>query len=308
MKSPWQQFWHPKYWPIFPLFVILRLIAYLPYKTQMQCGKFVGELIRQFASQARHTTEVNIRLCFPGLSPAQQAQLVQESFQSLGMSLFETAMAWFAKDEQLPPITIYGLEKWQHYHNEKMGVLFISAHLGSFELIGRLIKKKIPITAVYRPQKLKLLDAFTYFYRAQFMHKLIARDNLRELIRALKNGESVWYTPDVDAGRQNSVFVPFFNIPAATITTSSRLIAHNASKALGLFFYRRADLSGYDFFIEDTLGDFPSEDLAQDASQVNRMIENAIRKHPEQYLWQYKRFKTRPPGEARFYGHQNHQD
>ena len=301
MKSPWRQLWHPKYWIFAPLLGLLYAITHLPYRTQMRIGKALGKFLLVFNKKSRHTTQINLELCFPELTPEARTQLLRDTYASMGMSIMETAMAWFAKDSQLPPITYVGFERWQQFHKEGQGILFVSAHLSCLEIIGRLIKDKLIITSIYRPQKIQLLDIFAKFYRAKFMAKIVAREQLRELMRGLTQDESVWYTPDVDAGIKNSIFVPFFNIPTATITTPPRLAARTNALTMTLFMYRKKDLSGYEIHLSEPLENFPSGDDEQDMARINQLIEAAIRVHPEQYLWQYKRFKTRPPGEKRFY-------
>ena len=111
----------------------------------------------------------------------------------------------------------------------------------------------------------------------------------------------MWYTPDIDAGRRNSVFAPFFGIPTATLTTTSRLAARTDAIVLPTFFYRNANGQGYRVVFKAPLENFPSGNDEIDAIHLNAAIEQAVRIAPTQYLWQYKRFKTRPAGEKRFY-------
>jgi KDO2-lipid IV(A) lauroyltransferase len=267
----------------------------------MQCklGKALGRLLFTFDRKGKHTAHINLKLCFPELTPTERKILLKKNYAAVGISVIETAIAWFGENDQLPPCEIIGLEHWQALHAQGRGVLLISAHLSCLEIAGRLISSQMKVDAVYRPQKLNILDAFARFYRSKFYPKIIERHDLRTLIRSLKAGEAVWYTPDVDAGLKNSVFVPFFGISAATITTSSRLAKLGNAACLTAFFYRED--AGYKIIFSAPLDNFPSGDDIADATKINHLIETAIRKKPEQYLWQYKRFKTRPPGETRYY-------
>jgi len=154
---------------------------------------------------------------------------------------------------------------------------------------------------MYRPAKNKVFDALAYHYRKNLYAKIIARHDLRGMLTWLKANQVIWYTPDVDAGTKNSVFVPFFGVPAASITATTRLADMTQAAVMPIFFYRRDDFSGYDICIEPMLENFPSGNIEHDTLRINQIIETAVRKKPEEYLWQYKRFKTRPNNEKRFY-------
>jgi KDO2-lipid IV(A) lauroyltransferase len=294
MKSPWSLLWQPKNWLFGIILIPLRLIVFLPYRRQMQFGKKLGNVLCCIYHKKRQNAAVNLALCFPNLSKAQRHTLLKKCYESVGMGFIETALAWFGQSQQIPPLTIHGLEHWQACHTANQPILLLSAHFTCLELAGRLVAQHLPLKIVYSPQKIKLFDHFVQYYRQKFYTDTISRHNLRKVIRCLKAGDTIWYTPDIDAGLVNSVFAPFFGNPAATITTTARLAQATGAACLPCFFYRKKDLSGYELFLGAPLADYPSGDDLKDATQMNQLIEQAILKAPEQYLWQYKRFKTRP--------------
>lgn len=301
-QSPWRLLLFPRYWLFAPFLIFLRLIVYLPYKFLMTLGRLLGQVLLIIDRKGRHTAQVNLRLCFPEYSSEKHQQLLKKSYESIGQSIIETALAWFASNKKLQKLLhVHGAENLRAAQQGGKGVMLVSAHLACLEIAGRIYSQQQELAVVYRDQKLSLLDAFAKYYRYKCYHRIIVREDLRTMLRALNGGEVVWYTPDVDAGRRNSVFAPFFGISTASITATSRLAKHTGIKLVPTFFYRRKDNAGYDFYLEPALENYPSDDPVQDATLVNQVIEKAIRQAPEQYLWQYKRFKTRPEGEKRFY-------
>lgn len=303
MKSPWALLWQPKNWLPGIILTAAYLVTKLPYRCQMQLGKGLGLLLFycNLNRRGKNAARINLALCFPHLSETKRRILLKKNCIHVGMGLIETALAWFGSSKKLPPLTIHGLEHWQACHAAHQPVLLLSAHFTCLEIVGRLTAKQLPLTIVYRPQKIKFFDYLAQYYRQKIYTRIVARNNLRQVIHCLKSGSTLWYTPDIDAGYHNSVFVPFFDIPTATITTPARLTQLTDAKCLGCFFYRKKDLSGYEMFLTPPLQNFPSDNEVTDATQVNQLIEQAIKKSPAQYLWQYKRFKTRPNNEPDIY-------
>ena len=131
--------------------------------------------------------------------------------------------------------------------------------------------------------------------------ELIERRDFRAFLRSLRRNIPVWYASDQDYGAKHSVFAPFFGVPAATVTALSKLQRIHKPIVLLGGYYRKPDYSGYDFVLTPMPESFPSGDEKADAILMNRFLEDSIRRSPEQYLWQHRRFKTRPKGEARPY-------
>lgn len=293
----------PRYWPFWILVGILRLAIKLPFPVLIYCGKGLGRLLACLPMKSRRTAETNLQLCFPELSPAIRKKLLIENFQSLGISVFETALGWWATDKQLLSIshTVIGMEHIHKALKQGKGIMLCSPHFTTLELTGRMFTHSIPYSVMYRPQKLAFIEYLTKTAMDRNYQNVIARQDIRGMLRALKKNEAIFYATDVDAGIKNSVFAPFFGVQTASITATSRYAELTGAAVIPVFFYRRKDATGYDIIVEPQIENFPSGDLVQDASCINLMLEKAIRIAPEQYLWQYKRFKTRPNGEKRFY-------
>jgi KDO2-lipid IV(A) lauroyltransferase len=155
---------------------------------------------------------------------------------------------------------------------------------------------------MYRPHKLRILNFFVERNMKKHYENAIPRYNMLRMVKTLKNKRAVWYSTDVNAGRKHSVFAPFFGVQAATTKAPVRLTKLTGCKVLTLKHFRRKDGKGYVAEVSDPLDNFPSGDAQADAARINAITEAAIRECPEQYLWQYKRFKTRPnKSDKKFY-------
>lgn len=288
---------HPRYWPVWLGLALGWLLAQAPYSLQMACGKLLGRLAWHFAARRRHIAETNIRLCFPGLSPAEQQQLVKDHFNSLGQGIVETAMSWWTPASRLKPLAhIEGLEHLDRALEQGKGVILLSAHFVNLEIGGRLLALHRPFHVLYREHKNPAFESVMRKAREHHFEKAISRDDMRGMIRSLKQNMPVWYAPDQNYGRENSVFVQFFGQTAATITATSRLARMTGAQVVPFFQYRRTEGDGYQLQLLPALQDFPTDDEAADSQRINDLIESLVRQHPEQYLWVHRRFKTQPQG------------
>ncbi|OGT46449.1 MAG: hypothetical protein A3E83_00885 [Gammaproteobacteria bacterium RIFCSPHIGHO2_12_FULL_41_20] len=294
--------WMPVYWPIWFFLGILWLITRLPYNMQLSIGKNIGQFLYFLPSKLRSTATVNIRLCFPSLTAEQQQQLIKKNFDSLGIGVIETAMAWWLPDAKLQSLLhISGIEHAEQALAQNKGVILLSPHFTCLEMMGRLIGMRYQFTAMYRPHKSPIINHIQSRFRQRYGINYIPRHKMRLLLHALTKNQPIWYAYDVDGGRQRSVFAPFFNIPTASLTAVSRITKSTGALVVPIHFYRRDDNTGYQIQFSPALEQFPSSDWVKDATRLNAALEKAIRNTPEQYIWQYKRFKTRPLGEARVY-------
>ena len=296
--------YHPRYWPSWIGVGAMRVLAALPNRLQLRLGRWAGFLLRALHTKRRATVTTNLALCFPELSPQERDALAARCFESLGMALCETAMAWWAPDPRSRcACRIVGLEHIRAALGKGCGVLLCSAHLHTAELAGRFMAFEQPITIVFRPQNDRVIEAAAQRRRASYYANMIHYRDMRGIVKALKRNEVVWYAPDIDAGTKRSSFAPFFGLPAASLTATTRLARLTGAPVVPCFYFRRPDGTAYDILVDPALDDFPTGDPAADTARINRLIEAAVRRCPEQYLWQHRRFKTRPAGEAPVYGH-----
>ncbi len=291
-----------RYWPIWILAGIIWLLIHLPYKFQLKIGKFMGLLAMRFATRERKITEINLSRCFPDLSESDRQKLCRESFIAMGIGAIETAFGWWGSEKRLIKLLhIDGLEYVENTLKNNQGILIFTPHYSSLHIVGRLINFHHPFSCMFFPPKNIVFREISRRAMNRYYQQAIPRDDARSLIKALKNKAAILYTPDTDAGLKNSIFAPFFNISTASVTATSRFAQISHCAVMPATYYRRDDGKGYDVKFYPPLDNYPSGDLYNDAALINQWIEKFVREHPEQYLWQYKRFKTRPPGEKKFY-------
>jgi len=284
----------PKYWPVWLGVLFIKLATLLPYKAQLVIGRNIGLFLHKVARQRRHIVEVNIGLCFPEKNGQERAALVRQTFIDNGIGLMETMIAWFRpRDYLLDRTEFRGLEKITEAQAQGRGVLLLGGHYSILDLSGALITNHIDAYVSYRPQDNPAMNFIVQRGRERLYLDCFTRKDIRGFIRVLKNGGILWYAQDQDFGRRNSIFVNFFGIPTATITATSRIAKAGNAVVLPMTYFRKEDHSGYEITVHDALP-IPSGDDAADAQMANDFLEEQIRKHPSQYLWLHKRFKTRP--------------
>lgn len=297
-----RRFLHPRYWLIWLGVGLMVLLTILPHRLQIMIGSALGKLGIVFGKRRRRVVEVNIRLCFPDLDADAQKHLVRRVFRSTGISLIETARVWFWSAGPLTDrVTVHGLEHLAQASAQGKGVILLGAHYSTLDYCGAALSQFIGVDVIYRPNKNPLLDTLMTRGRVKNFPNSIERGDIRAVLQNLRKGHTVWYGPDQDFGRKNAVFAPFFGVPAATITATSRIAKISGSPIVFLRHYRRADDDHYDIYLSEPINDFPGVSPDADAARVNQLIEDAVRPYPEQYWWVHRRFKTRPEGEPRLY-------
>lgn len=278
------------------------VVAWLPWSLKLGIGKALGLLAWRFVKRRRQITATNIALCFPEKNAEQQRQLVKETFIANGIGLVETATGWCRHPESLRHRVAYnGQEHLIRAKAQGKGVLVVGIHFSTLDLGGALQTLFTPADVVYRPHNNPLFERFMTRARSRLFGQAIDRHDLRGVIRRIKAGHIVWYSPDQDFGRDVSVFAPLFGQQAATIRLTGKIARMTGAPVVPIMFHRNPDNRSYTIECLPAFDNFPSGDDVADATRVNEFIERAIRKHPEQYLWLHRRFKTRPEGEVGFY-------
>ncbi len=294
----------PAYWPAWLGVALLRLLAVVPYGGMLKASRFLGNTFYSLTKRRRHVIETNIRLCFPELSPQQQQQLARQAFVSSIMAIFEGAMAWWGKREKIRQLhRIQGLEHLQQAKAKGKGVILLVSHFTNMELAAVLVHQYIPdMKIVYKRSTNALIEHFIRTKRLQrSCDDLIKHKSVRDIVRALKKGETVWYAPDQDFGTKDSIFAPFMGMQTSTLLSTQRLAKMTGAPVVPFYVARLEGKAGYEIRISPPLADFPSDDELHDATLINQAIEKQIQQNPEQYLWAHRRFKTRPPGEKDVY-------
>ena len=293
----------PRHWPAWIGIGLIWLVARVPYRVLLGVGHFVGWLAaRLIGRDRRGSATTNIALCFPELDADERARMLEANLRDSGVMLIEFALAWMGSEQAIAkiPVTIEGMEHLEAAHKAKRGVLLVGAHFSHLELCARLVSQRLRIAGMYRVHEDAAFEWAIKRARLKYASAMFTKDELRQTVRWLKAGGTIWYAPDQDMRGKDAVFAPFFGVPAATITATHHL-ARLSGAVVVPFFHRRLDDGGYAIRLEAPLADFPGTDVIADTARVNSAIERMVREAPTQYLWMHKRFKTRPPGEASVY-------
>lgn len=281
---------------------VIWLLHWLPLPLLAALGRATGLLLYLLAGERRRVVLTNFRLCFPELAEDERKRLARKHFAAFTRSLLEHGILWWGSRERvLDMVRIEGLEHWQTVANRP--VIFLAPHFVGLDMGGIRIGAEYRVVSVYSKQKNPAFDAVLYHGRTRFvMPDLYSRqDGIRPVAKAIKKGLPFYYLPDMDFGERDSIFVPFFGVPAATITGLSRIAALTGAVVVPAVTTQRPGGQGYVLRFHPAWENFPSGDLAADTRRMNAFIEDRVREMPEQYYWLHKRFKTRPAGEARFY-------
>ena len=279
----------------------MRLSIYLPAKMQLWAGKILSLLMMPFMTARKKIARRNLGLCFPELSEQQQQELLKDNFRTMGMMLIETALSWWASDASLQKRVRYeGLEHLDAALAKGKGVILLTGHFTSMELGGRLIMLKTPCYVMFRELNNPLFNAVMMQSRTHHSEGIVLRDDPRSMVRALRKNKVVWYAPDQDFGPKLSLFARFFGVQAATVPATARIVKMSGAAVIP-FVPRREKDGSYTLSLGEPLQDYPTGDDQADAQKVNDLIEQEVRKSPEQYLWVHRRFKTQPEGKGLLY-------
>ncbi len=286
---PWRSLL-PKYWPAWVGLGLLRFLARLRYPTLLRIGAALGGALGHLPSPQRRVVRRNLALCLPELDAQTRETIVAQHFREAGISLGETALAWFAPPSRLLALVRFdGLAELDRWQSAGRGVILLAAHFTTLELGARFVTAARRVHAVYKPSSNLLVDAA--FRRYRMSAGMVASDDIRTMVRVLRAGGAVWYAPDQAFRAKGALMVPFFDVPAASNPATSRLARMTDAVVLPYFVERLPGDDGYVVRIGAALEDFPSDDAVADTLRHHRLIEAEARRIPVQYLWLHKRFK-----------------
>ncbi len=285
---------------------LLWALHWLPLPLLARIGEGLGLTLQRLARRRRHIVEVNLDLCFPALSEAERARLASAHFRALGRSLIERGIAWWASPARLARlvrVSAAELDSVRAFQAEGRPVVLLAPHFVGLDVGGTRMAMELDSVSIYARQKNPVADRWLYHGRTRFGdQQLLSRsDGARATVKAMKSGRVFYYLPDMDYGRRDSIFVPFFGVPAATITGLSRLTRLAGAVVVPCVTRMLPDRSGYRVELGPAWTDFPSDDIVADTVRMNTWLETVIETMPEQYYWVHRRFKTRPEGEPGVY-------
>jgi len=282
------------------ILALMWLLHWLPLPLLAALGRGLGLALYLLVPERRHVTLTNLGLCFPHLSAAEKSALARRHFMAFGRSILELGLWWWATPARIRRLVrVDGGEKLAAYKDKP--VILLVPHFVGIDAGWIRLALEQGLVAIYTRQKNRVFETAMNDGRLRFGNCALAsrQEGTRKALKAMKGGRFFHYSPDMDYGPKESVFVPFFGVQTATITGLARLARLTGATVIPVV--TRMESGGYVATVGEPWTDFPGADDMADAQRLNAFIEAEVLKSPEQYYWLHKRFKTRPPGEKGVY-------
>lgn len=286
------------------LLALMWCLHWLPLPILGRIGVGVGSLLFVFMRKRRHITLTNLQLCMPHLTRAARLHLARSHFQYFARSVLERSILWWASPARLTRlIQIVSQIPIKNMINRP--TIFLCPHFVCLEVAGVAITMQAPACSIYTKQRNKIFDAALRKGRLRFTpdeSNLLSREaGVKPIIRAMKSGRAFLMLPDMDFGVRDSIFTPFFGIPAATLTSPARLVAATGGQIIPVVTRFLPNYQGWQVIFYPPWENYPGSDINAATLHMNAFIEERVLESPAEYFWSHKRFKTRPDGERNFY-------
>ena len=283
------------------VFFIMWLLHGLPLPVLARLGNGLGILLYRFGRERREVAHINLHLCFPELSEHERDSLVRRNFQAFGRSFIERGILWWSSASRIEKLVqVVGLE---HYQNAvaQGPVILLVPHFVALDVGWSWLTQHGNLVSMYSNQKNRVFHDQLLRGRLRFgqSQQYSRQQGLRPVNKAMRERLPVYYLPDQDLTARDALFIPFFGVPAATLTTVPRLAKTTGARVVPCIARMLPHAAGYEIRFYPAWDNYPTGNLEADTRRVNEFIEQRVREIPEQYFWLHKRFKTRPEGEER---------
>jgi len=281
---------------------LITLMSRLPLSLARGVGAVVGQIAWLAKTRESQTTITNLSNCFPQLSEKDINALAGKSMRHWGMTICETPVIWRRGKDSLKLIKhIEGREQIDQAIAQGKGVIIVSPHLGNWELVGYWAGTLGSITTLYQPPRRFDVDDLLQEVRAKTGATLVPTNarGVASLIKALKRGELIGVLPDMEPDTNGGIFAPFFGIPALTMTLIHNLVQRSGA-AVFIGFAQRIP-KGFNIIFVEPGAEINNDDPQVSVTELNQTVEKLVNMAPEQYQWEYKRFKRRPDGMEKLY-------
>jgi KDO2-lipid IV(A) lauroyltransferase len=283
------------------LVLMMWLMHFLPLPVLGRLGEAVGSLMFAAIPKRRRIALANLRLCMPELSERERTKLAHRHFQAYARSIFERSLLWWASPARVsrliriePAVPQAAMESGP--------TILLCPHFVCLDVAG-VASRVIPVSTIYVPQKNKVFDDLLRRGRERWgpVRLITRKEGIKPILRALRDGLPYFMLPDMDFGEKDAAFVPFFGVPAATLTALPRLAASTGAKVIPVVATYLPNYQGWRVVFYPAWEHYPGDDMVEATRRMNAFIEERVREAPAEYFWTHKRFKTRPPGEASLY-------
>ena len=281
------------------VFAFMWLVRLLPLSVLSRVGGMTGSILFWLIPERRKVTRINLAKCFPDKSAGERETLARAHFRAFTRAFVEQGILWWSAKKRIRELV--ALEGLENLKGHARTIVF-APHFVGFEATLARLALDFPVSMMYSRQKDPLFEARLYKGRTRFGGVMLPRQaGIKSGIEIIESGTLYYYLPDLDFGPNRSVFVPFFGVPAATVTGLAYIARTTGAAVVPCVTRMLPGGGGYVARLYPAWSDFPSGDDHADARRMMAFIEERVLEMPEQYFWLHKRFKTRPEGEARFY-------
>lgn len=285
--------------------LVLRLSAHLPLPLLHGIGAGIGRVLLYMDNRTVRDSEVNIALCFPELSARARRRLLRRSLQETGKTVLESGALWLRSGVRTLRLirAVDGEELVVSALRKGRGVILVTPHLGAWEAAGLYCASRYNITCLYRPLRVSGLEQLVQRARSRLGGSYVPANarGIRLLYQTLGRGGAVAMLPDQEPQAGTGVFAPFFGIPAYSMVLLARLAAKSRAPVIFTWCERLPLGRGYRLHFREPPAAIGTQQLEEAVTATNLAVEQCVRECPAQYQWNYRRFRTRPPGEESFY-------
>jgi KDO2-lipid IV(A) lauroyltransferase len=283
------------------LIAVARILSRWPRSRMLKMARCFGLMVYALVARRRRVALTNLAIAFPELSLAQHRAIARQHMKAFIVSLVDRFSLWEGPIDDLDRMIRVSGWSYVDAARESGPVIVLAPHFLGLDAGGLYLSSKLPVVSVYAQQKSQTLTEAMTSGRARFPDTslVLRNEGLRAVLRHLKQGKVLYLLPDMDLGARDAVFVPFFGLDAATVTTLSRLARMTGAQVLPTVTRLQAD--HYHFEIFPAWTDLGALTPEASARRMNAFIEARVREDPHQYLWTHRRYKTRPPGEQPVY-------
>ena len=271
---------------------ILTFFSILPLRLNHLIGSLIGHYLYFTKSDSKEVVSKNIEICFPQLDKYEQQILIKKSLIETGKGLSESGFVWLRSfDDNAKHVTkTTGLE----HLNSPDPIILLVPHFGCWEITGRVLSIDTPVTFLYKPLRKASQEALLIKNRQKQSLSMATADKkgVIKLQRAIKNKELIGILPDQDPGEEGGVLAPFFGTNARSMTLLVKLARKNNAKVLLTWALRLPKGAGFEIHLEPVNILSEQGTVKEDVALMNKVIESLVKTQPEQYLWNYKRFKS----------------
>lgn len=288
---------------------LFQMLSLLPIRLLRCLGGLIGSILWLVGSRSRHVTEENLAICFPDMADAERTALAKNSLKHLAMTGLELAPVW---RRSVPPLIrtiadIQGLQILQQALADDRGLIVLAPHIGSWELMGLYLAEQASISSMYQPPDNGAMDHLMLNARSRNGAKMVATDTsgVKALLQALKRGEMIGVLPDQVPPIEGGGFAPFFGVPALTTTLIRKLAKRTGAKVIMACALRINHTGKFRLVFIEVPEAVCADDELLALTVLNQSVEQCVSLAPEQYQWEYKRFKKQPEGNKKYYQNNN---